>query len=95
MAGKGFEQQDRPQTISYFKVHHVARLLLTCRGSFCDHEGTLPIDGLPDLSLGELARTRTFRSSKCGGTKVELSPDWASRPSDKPVIPSVGYIVPP
>ncbi len=95
MARKGFEQQGQLPTVSHFKSHQVSRLLVSCGGSMCHHEGTLPIDGLPDLNLPELARRLKFRCSKCGSGKVELRPDWHSRPSDKSGVRAVGYIMPP
>jgi hypothetical protein len=83
MARKGYEQQGPLPTVSHFKGHKVSKLLVSCRGASWHHQDSLPIGGLSDLNLIELAGRLRFRCSKCGGTKIELRPDWASRPSDK------------
>jgi hypothetical protein len=98
MARKGFEQQRALPTVSHYRTHEVCRLLVICRseripGYLCHHEGTLALDGLPDCDLFELGNRLRFRCSKCGGSKVELRPDWRSRPITQPVYSARGWIL--
>ena len=99
MARKGYEQHGPLPTIARFREHEVRQLLVICitanGGYQCHHEGEVPLAGLPDVDLLTLRRMRKFRCSKCGGTNVELRPNWASRPSEKKGEPARGWIIPP
>src|SRR5690349_20694165 len=97
MARKVFERQGPLPTISHYRSHEVSRLLVICRsewkrGYLCHHEGKLALEGLPDVDLFELERRLRFCCSKCGGAKVELRPDWSSRPITQPIYPARGWI---
>jgi hypothetical protein len=89
-----------PATVSHYQSHGVTRLLVICRsenerGFLCHHEGTLPLDALPDVDVFELLRRLRLRCSRCNGMKVELRPDWQSRPVTQQIHPAAGWIMPP
>ena len=68
-----------PPDIAHFRSHGITRLDVYCQTLGCHHFSTIDFDrlGLPDhIPLIEIPRHRRFRCERCGGTSIEVRPDW-------------------
>ena len=74
------EHQDQPRdaNIADCRRHALTHLLIYCTNypAYCHHDGTLPIDGLPDELLLDQIQVRC-RCTRCGKKGADVRPDWA------------------
>src|SRR5688572_20133754 len=97
MAPRDFERNG--PTVSHYNGDQVSRLIVLCRTAnkarlSVSPRGKATHHQFPDLNLFELERRLPGRCAKWGGTKVQLRPDWATRPATQGV-PARRWIMPP